>query len=80
MLPKWLTGLLVLLEEKWSARRDSHIRFLKLQVEMLQSRLPGNRVILSLTERSRLLNAGQELDHASSIRWGLFLSRRVRRR
>ena len=29
----------------WSARRDAQIRFLKLQVEILQSRLPGNRVI-----------------------------------
>ncbi len=45
MLPKWLTALLVLLHELWSTRRDAHIRFLKLQVEMLRSRLPGNRTI-----------------------------------
>lgn len=67
MMPKWLTALLVLLEEKWSDRRDCHIRFLKLQMEMLQSRLPGNRVILSPTERSRLLKVGQEVDHATDL-------------
>jgi len=44
MLPRWLTALFLLFQEAWSARRDTHIRFLKLQVEMLQSRLPGNRV------------------------------------
>ena len=55
MLPKWLTALLVLLHEAWSARRDAHIRFLKLQVEMLKERLPGNRVILDPVERRRLM-------------------------
>jgi hypothetical protein len=35
MLTKWLMALLVLLQEAWSTRRDAHIRFLKLQVEML---------------------------------------------
>lgn len=64
MLPKWLIALLVLLQEKWSARRDAHIRFLKLQVEMLQSRLPGNRVILAPAERQRLMKVGTEIDHA----------------
>ncbi len=43
MLPKWLTALLVLLHELWSSRRDAHIRFLKLQVDLLKERLPGNR-------------------------------------
>ena len=43
MQPRWLMALLVLLHEAWSARRDAHIRFLELQVKMLQSRLPGNR-------------------------------------
>jgi hypothetical protein len=41
----WLVALLVLLREAWSARRDAHIRLLKLQVEMLKARLPGNRVV-----------------------------------
>ena len=55
MLPKWLMALLVLLQEAWSTRRDTHIRFLKLQVEMLKDRLPGNRVILDPVERRRLM-------------------------
>jgi len=63
MLPKWLMALLVLLQEAWSTRRDTHIRFLKLQVEMLQSRLPGNRVILDPVERQRLMKIGAELQH-----------------
>ncbi len=58
MLPKWLITLLVLLPEAWPTRRDAHIRFLKLQVEMLQSRLPGNRVILDPVERRRLMKVG----------------------
>ena len=63
MLPKWLTALLVLLQEAWSTRRDAHIRFLKLQVEMLKERLPGNRVILDPVERRRLMKVGAEVDH-----------------
>ncbi len=55
---------MVLLSEAWSARRDTHIRFLKLQVEMLQSRLPGNRVIPDPIERHRLMKIGAEMDHA----------------
>jgi len=57
-------ALLVLLREAWSARRDAHIRFLKLQVEMLRCRLPGNRVILDPVERRRLMKIGAELGHA----------------
>jgi putative transposase len=63
MLPKWLMALLVLLQEAWSTRRGAHIRFLKLQVEMLQLRLPGNRVILDPVERRRLMKIGAELQH-----------------
>ena len=44
MFPRWLTALLVLLQGMWSTRRDAHIGFLKLQVELLQTRLRGNRV------------------------------------
>ena len=50
MLPKWSTAFLVLLHEAWSTRPDAHIRFLKLQVEMLKARLPGNRVVLDQEE------------------------------
>ena len=63
MLPKWLTVMLVLLCEAWSARRDAHIRFLRLQVELLKDRLPGNRVILTPTERRRLMKIGAQVDH-----------------
>ena len=63
MLPKWLTAFLVMLQELWSTRRDAHIRFLKLQVELLKERLPGNRVVLDPDERRRLMKIGPELDH-----------------
>ncbi len=64
MLPRWLSSLLLLFQRAWSARRDAHIRFLKLQVEILQSRLPGKRVIPDPTERRRLLKIGAEMGHA----------------
>jgi hypothetical protein len=64
VLPNWFTAFLVMLMEAWSARRDAHIRFLKLQVEMLRSRLPGNRVILDPAERQRLMKVGAEVGHA----------------
>ena len=60
MLRAWLTALRVLLQEAWSTRRDAHIRFLRLQVEMMKERLPGNRVILDRVERRRLLVVGAE--------------------
>jgi hypothetical protein len=63
MLPKWFTAFLVLMHEAWSARRDAHLRFLKAQIEMLQSRLPGNRVILAPEERQRLMKLGAEVEH-----------------
>jgi putative transposase len=63
MLPRWLTVLLVMLQEMWSTRRDAHIRFLKLQVELLKERLPGNRVVLDPDDRRRLMKVGAELDH-----------------
>ena len=64
MAPKWLTALLVMLQEMWSTRRDAHIRLLKLQVELLKERLTGNRVILDPVERRRLMKIGAEIDHA----------------
>jgi hypothetical protein len=64
MRPKWLLAFLVMLQQVWSTRRDAHIRFLKLQVEILQSRLPGNRVILDPVERHRLMKVGAEVKHA----------------
>ncbi len=64
MLPRWLNALLVVLHEAWSARRDAQIRFLKLQVEILQSRLPGNRIIPDPLERRQLMKIGAEIGHA----------------
>ncbi len=64
MLPRWLSSLLLLFQQAFSARRDTHIRFLKLQVEILETRLPGNRVIPDPLERRRLLKIGAEMGHA----------------
>ena len=61
MWPRWLTALLMMLQEAWSARRDAQIRFLKLQVEILRARRPGNRVIPDPVERQRLLKLGAEI-------------------
>ena len=63
MLPKWVMAMLVLLQDAWSTRRDAHIRVLKLQVQMLQSRLPRNRVILDPVERRRLMKIRAEVGH-----------------
>jgi len=40
MLPERLMALLVVVRERWSTRRDAHLRFLKLQVAILR---PGCR-------------------------------------
>ncbi|MBI1336410.1 MAG: transposase [Phycisphaera sp.] len=62
-IPSWVMVLFELLAEAWSARRDDRIRFLKAQVELLRQRMPGNRVILTPEERSRLLRLGASLGH-----------------
>ena len=79
MLPKWLMAVLVLLQEKWSARRDAQIRFLTLQVEMLRSRLPGNRVIPDPVERGRLLKVSAEVGHAVEHTLGVVSIKTYRR-
>ena len=79
MLLEWLMALLVLLKERWSTRRDAHVRFLKLQVEILRSRLPGNRVIPDSVERRRLLKAGAEVDHAVEDTLGVVSIKTYRR-
>jgi len=63
MVPHWFSTFIMLLAEKWSARRDAQIRFLKLQIELMQKKLPGNRVILAPEDRLRLMRIGGELDH-----------------
>ena len=79
MQPRWLMALFVLFQETWSARRDTHIRFLKLQVEMLQSHLPGNRVIPDPLERRRLLKIGGEMSHAVEHTLGIVNIKTYRR-
>ena len=79
MAPRWLMAFLVLLQEAWSARRDAQIRFLKLQLEMAQSRLPGNRVIPDPVERRRLLKIGAELDHVVEHTLGIISIKTYRR-
>ena len=59
-----LMASLTLLKERRSARREAHVRFLKLQIEILRLRLPGNRVIPDPVERCRLLKAGEKVGHA----------------
>jgi len=79
MVPEWLMALLMLLKERWSTRRDAHVRFLKLQVEILRSRLPGNRVIPDPVERRRLLKAGAEVGHAVQDTLGIVSIKTYRR-
>ncbi|MCK4276012.1 MAG: integrase core domain-containing protein, partial [Phycisphaerae bacterium] len=49
------------------------------QVEMLQSRLPGNRTILSPAERQRLMKAGAETGHAIEHTLGIVTIKTYRR-
>ena len=63
MLPRWVTVAFWMLAEAWSARRDARVRFLLAQVELMRERVPGNRVILTPEERSRLLKLGESLGH-----------------
>ena len=62
-MKRWLHVFLILLFEALSARRDAQVRFLKLQVQILKRKLPGNRVIIDPADRNRLLQVGQELEH-----------------
>jgi putative transposase len=71
MLPKWVLPLFVMLQELCSARRNVHIKFLKLQVELLKKRLPGNRVVLDPTERKLLMRIGAKLDHQAEDTLGI---------
>jgi hypothetical protein len=57
---RWLYGLLHLLHEAASVRRDVRIRFLKAQVEILRRKIGGNRVIPSSDDRLRLLAIGSQ--------------------
>jgi len=61
VLPNRLAMAIQFATKAWSTRRDAQIRFLKLQVEMLGQKLPGNRVILSPEDRRRLIRLGGEI-------------------
>ena len=63
IMSRWLFVVLHLLFEGMRARRDSRIRFLRAQVDMLRSKLDRNRVILSPKDRAHLLRVGSELGH-----------------
>ena len=79
MVSRWMVALLALLKERWSAQRGAQIPFLKVQVEILRSRLPGNRVIPDPAERRRLLKAGAEVDHAVKDTLGIVSIKTYRR-
>src|SRR5690606_14089470 len=63
VLPRWMMVVFWMLTEAWSIRRDAQIRFLQAQVELLRKKMPGNRVILTPEERSRLLKNGEAVGH-----------------
>ncbi len=63
MLPAWFQAFLMMLLEAWSTRRDKQIQFLKLQIELLRQKMPGQRVILSPEDRRRLMRAGSAMGH-----------------
>jgi putative transposase len=62
-MSRWLYVVLHLLFEGLAARRDARVRFLLAQVEILRSKIDGNRIIPSPTDRARLLAIGKELGH-----------------
>jgi putative transposase len=63
MVPRWISFLVIMLIEHFSAKRSAQIQFMKLQIELLREKLGGNRVILSPEDRVRMLRAGTEMDH-----------------
>jgi len=69
----------VLLRERWSAPRDAQVRFLKLQLEIMRSRLPGNRVVPDPVERRRLMKIGAEIGHGVRDTLGIVSIKTYRR-
>ena len=63
-MPHWIHVVLALLMERYEARRDAKIRFLKAEVQILRRKLSGNRVILDSKDRCHLLGLGEEIGHA----------------
>lgn len=59
----WIYTLVFLLFQQYTTSRDAKIRFLQEENRILRSRLKSNRVILSPSERFRLLQIGSEFGH-----------------
>lgn len=62
-MPQWLHVALALLIKRFEARRDTKIRFLKAEVQILRRKLSGNRVVLDPKDRCHLLRLGGEIGH-----------------
>lgn len=62
-MPQRFYVVMFLLMERFAARRDAKIRFLKAEVRILRKKLKGNRVIVDPKDRFYLLRLGSELDH-----------------
>ncbi|MCL2645562.1 MAG: integrase core domain-containing protein [Phycisphaerales bacterium] len=62
-MKKFFLTFFVLIINALAVRRDLHVRFLKLQLQILWSRLHGNRIILTPEERKQMLMLGAELEH-----------------
>ena len=62
-VPRWFHVVVAMIIEALAVRRDSQIRFLRAQIEILRRKLPGNRIIVDPMDRHRLLKLGLELDH-----------------
>ena len=60
---RWVSFLLIMLIEYYTAKRCAQIQFMKLQIELLWERLDRNRVVLTPEERVRMLRAGAVMDH-----------------
>ena len=74
----WLHVAFALLMERFEARRDAKIRFLKAEVQILRRKLSGNRVILDPKDRCNLLRLGGEVGHQVKDIIGLFPTRPFR--
>ena len=63
-MKKFFLTFFVLIINALAVRRDLHVRLLKLQLQILKTRLHGNRIILTPDERKQVMVLGVELEHA----------------
>ena len=59
----WVYTLIFLLLQQYTTSRDAKIRFLREENRILRSRVKSSRIILSPSERFRLLQIGVEFGH-----------------